>query len=329
MSLAPPPKGSNAVFAIYIKSLPLQTAHLREGVMCKAFILDAEYPESFPGCVPRFAARVRILPRDDSRRVRIEPFGLQVRLPLAPPEGSFDCKRLIPWMDEYLLLSLSYRRLTEKRASRSDAEAVEERGYMVKYNAIHHLAMATRDMDKTIRFWRDLLGMRLVVGLGKPGSRLYFLEVSGNALIAFFEWPDVEPVEEKDHGYPVKGPCVFDHVSFGVEGDEDLWDLRERLDAAGFWVSDMIDHGFIHSIYSFDPNGIPIEFSCNAEALNVRETPMMIDSHPSQAVLEGPEPQGGKWPSPQTPSLDRDIFPGEGKELLLGDKVNWWGGRRK
>jgi len=31
---------------------------------------------------------------------------------------------------------------------------------MVKYTGINHLAMATRDMDTTLRFWRDLLGMR-------------------------------------------------------------------------------------------------------------------------------------------------------------------------
>ena len=30
------------------------------------------------------------------------------------------------------------------------------------------------------------------------------------------------------------------------------------MDAAGFNCSDVIDHGFIHSIYAFDPNGIPI-----------------------------------------------------------------------
>ncbi len=33
---------------------------------------------------------------------------------------------------------------------------------MATYTGINHLAMATGDMDVTIRFWRDLLGMRLV-----------------------------------------------------------------------------------------------------------------------------------------------------------------------
>ena len=55
------------------------------------------------------------------------------------------------------------------------------------FNGVNHLAMATGDMDKTIRFWRDLLGMRLVAGLGEPGYRHYFFEISKDDLIAFFE----------------------------------------------------------------------------------------------------------------------------------------------
>ena len=49
---------------------------------------------------------------------------------------------------------------------------------MAKYNGINHLAMARHDMDRTIIYWRDLPGMRLVAGSGKPGARHYFLETS-------------------------------------------------------------------------------------------------------------------------------------------------------
>ncbi len=40
---------------------------------------------------------------------------------------------------------------------------------MAACTGVNHLAMVTQDMDMTIRFWRDLLGMRLVAGLGRPG----------------------------------------------------------------------------------------------------------------------------------------------------------------
>lgn len=57
----------------------------------------------------------------------------------------------------------------------------------MKFGGVNHLAMATRDMDETIRFLRDLLGMRLVAGLAEPGCRHYFSEISESDLIAFFE----------------------------------------------------------------------------------------------------------------------------------------------
>jgi len=53
---------------------------------------------------------------------------------------------------------------------------------MAKYNGVKYLAMATGDMDTTIRFWRDLLGMRMVAGLGQPGFRHYFFQISDNDL---------------------------------------------------------------------------------------------------------------------------------------------------
>lgn len=193
---------------------------------------------------------------------------------------------------------------------------------MIKYNGINHLAMATGDMDKTIRFWRDLLGMRLVAGLGRPGYRHYFFQISENDLIAFFEWPGVEPAEEKDHGEPVNGPFIFDHVSFGVETEDDLWEVKDKLSEAGFYVSEVIDHGFIHSVYAFDPNGIPIEFSLAAEGVDIRKDPRMADSQPSAVAKEGAEPQVEKWPpvGQGTPKAQRKVYPGVGSELFHGVK---------
>ncbi|MDY6950480.1 MAG: VOC family protein [Thermodesulfobacteriota bacterium] len=185
---------------------------------------------------------------------------------------------------------------------------------MIRYTGINHLAMATGDMDETIRFWRDLLGMRLVAGLGRPGYRHYFFQISEHDMIAFFEWPELEKIPEKDHGVPVKGPFVFDHVSFEVESEDDLWELKDKLEAAEIWVSEIIDHGFIHSIYAFDPNNIAIEFSAPVPALDVRKAPKMKDTKPSAVTQEGPEPQPGHWPevTRPTPEDERMVYPGEG-----------------
>jgi catechol 2,3-dioxygenase-like lactoylglutathione lyase family enzyme len=185
---------------------------------------------------------------------------------------------------------------------------------MPAYTGINHLAMVTGDMERTIRFWRDLLGLRLVGGLGSKGYRHYFFEISKYDMIAFFEWPGVENVPEKDHGVPVKGPFAFDHVAVGVAGDDDLWELKDRLESAGFWVSEVIDHGFIHSIYSFDPNNIPIEFSAPVARVELREKPQLLDREPGLAAREGSEPKAGHWPPVMrpTPGHERTVFAGEG-----------------
>jgi catechol 2,3-dioxygenase-like lactoylglutathione lyase family enzyme len=188
---------------------------------------------------------------------------------------------------------------------------------MIKYNGINHLAFVTADMDMTILFWRDLLGMRLVAGIGDQKFKHYFFELSEKDMVAFFEWPAVQKVDEKDHGVPVKGPFAFDHVSVGVETSEDLWKLRDRIEAAGFWVSEVIDHGFIHSVYTFDPNNIPIEFSVAVENIDLRKHPQMKDKNPSSLTLEGSDPVSGHWPkvSSPTPVQERMIYPGEGLVL--------------
>jgi catechol 2,3-dioxygenase-like lactoylglutathione lyase family enzyme len=188
----------------------------------------------------------------------------------------------------------------------------------INYTGINHLAMATGDMDATIAFWRDLLGMRLVAGLGRPGYRHYFFEISSHDMIAFFEWRGVEPLPEKDHGVPVKGPYAFDHLSLEVATQEDLWRLKDRLAAAEQWVSEIIDHGFIHSIYTFDPNNIPIEFSWPVEDVDLRQKPCMADKRPSPLALEGSEPQSGRWPEclPGACGGPHAVYPGEGRVLL-------------
>lgn len=194
---------------------------------------------------------------------------------------------------------------------------------MSAYTGIHHLAMATRNMDETIKFWRDILGMRLILGLGRPGYRHYFFEISPGDTIAFFEWPDVEPVEEKDHGFPVKGPFVFDHVSIGVAEKNKLWEIKQVLEKAGYWTSEVIDHGFILSLYSFDPNGIAIEFSWEVKEFDPRLNPKLLDTSPSPIALEGPEPHPGRRPEVSSPDESECVaYPGE-RDQFETRKNHW------
>ena len=188
---------------------------------------------------------------------------------------------------------------------------------MVHVVGIHHLALVTRSLDQTLRFWRDLVGLQVRCRVGAPGYRQYFLAAGELTLLAFFEWEGALPVPEKDHGVPRRGSIAFDHVSLELAGDEELFELRERIDAAGFWVSEVMDQGFVRSIYAFDPNGVPVEFSVAVKGADPRTVARYADRDPGAVALEGPDPQPGIWPAAEgAPGGERTSYPGPEKEYF-------------
>jgi catechol 2,3-dioxygenase-like lactoylglutathione lyase family enzyme len=179
-------------------------------------------------------------------------------------------------------------------------------------------------MNATIRFWCDLLGMRLISGFGEAGFRHYFFEIDASSSISFFEWDGAQPVARKLHGRPVSGQIAFDHVAFALDSADAVWMLKDRLEAAGFPCSDMIDHGSFHAVYSFDPNGIPIKFCCDAEELQSCGGFILHDANPPPAATEGAEPQRGKWPEVTNP------IPTAKRLVKTGDSSGFfqkWAGR--
>ncbi|MCW7753732.1 VOC family protein [Desulfobotulus sp. H1] len=185
----------------------------------------------------------------------------------------------------------------------------------LRFTGIHHLAMATCDLNGTIVFWRDLVGLPLFLGFGRQGYRQYFFSISDNCALSFFEWPDTKPLIEKDHGVPVAGPFAFDHVAIGLEGSRDLALIKARFEAAGIWMSEAVDHGFVHSVYTFDPNNIAVEFSVSIMDSELRCAPVLVEKNPPSEVLRGPFLQPERYPEPSS-IPDPVLYPGEGKDIL-------------
>jgi catechol 2,3-dioxygenase-like lactoylglutathione lyase family enzyme len=135
----------------------------------------------------------------------------------------------------------------------------------MKIRGINHLAMVTGDMEKTVRFYRDILGFPLVATIGnKPDSypyRHYFFDIGPDTTLAFFEWPGMVEEFHKPAGLPAQGRWQFDHLSFNVDTEAELLELQTSLEQSGVDVTVVIDHKFIHSIYFTDPNGIALEAS--------------------------------------------------------------------
>ena len=81
------------------------------------------------------------------------------------------------------------------------------------------------------------------------------------------------------------------------------------------------DDAFI-SIYTFDPNHIPIEFSLPVGAVDLHRQPKMLDRHPGSVAREGPDPQPEKWPAVvrPTPADEWMVFPDEGTVFAGGQE---------
>lgn len=192
---------------------------------------------------------------------------------------------------------------------------------MLRYKGINHLAMVTSDMDATIRFWRDLLGMKLAGGHGNDNFKQYLFEICPGSFLSFHWWPGVEMIEEKDAGRVFKGPIAFDHVCFEVDDADALWAMKDRIDAADEWVSEVVDNGFIYSIFVFDPNNISVEISCSVEGVDPARDFVMADRSPTARALEGQTPRLSEWPAVEnpTPPDERPVYEGDFKQIVVGE----------
>ncbi|HVM52612.1 MAG TPA: VOC family protein [Acidimicrobiales bacterium] len=162
----------------------------------------------------------------------------------------------------------------------------------VRWRGVHHLALITTDMDRTVRFWHGVLGARLVTTLATPAFRHYFFEIGTGNTIAFFEYFGVEVHSfAKPAGVPFPQASQFDHLSMHLADEDALQRLRDRLKEHGCEVTDVVDHGFLRSIYFNDPNGIALEASWwtidpTGRPADYTDEGLFADPDPVPAVLE-------------------------------------------
>ncbi|MCA1668496.1 MAG: VOC family protein [Thermomicrobia bacterium] len=138
----------------------------------------------------------------------------------------------------------------------------DRNGLASPFAALHHVALVTNDMKKTVAFYRDVLGSEVAMGhrLGRPGNeRHYFITVAPNTVFAFFEFPDAQMPAHKDATLPSTGRAL-DHISFFAGSNEqfDVW--YQRLTEAGVpHLSPLRDMGIVRAFFFDDPNGITLE----------------------------------------------------------------------
>ena len=149
----------------------------------------------------------------------------------------------------------------------------------MRFQGVNHLALVSSDLDRTVRFYTQVLGLRLVRAQRNdddPGSRHYFFDLGGGNLLAFFDFP----------GAPAgrSGAGAMHHVAFSVDGVDELRRLAQELEEKGVAVSPVVDHDFIKSIYFRDPDGILLEASAYTRALG--EADLLADPDPVPALRD-------------------------------------------
>jgi catechol 2,3-dioxygenase-like lactoylglutathione lyase family enzyme len=116
---------------------------------------------------------------------------------------------------------------------------------------LHHAALISSDVERTIEFYQGLLGFPLTELLENrdyPGSSHFFFDLGNQNLLAFFDFPGLElgPYAEVLGG--------LHHVAISM--DPERWqEVVDRFDAAGV---DYVIHSEV-SVYFTDPDGARIE----------------------------------------------------------------------
>jgi catechol 2,3-dioxygenase-like lactoylglutathione lyase family enzyme len=116
---------------------------------------------------------------------------------------------------------------------------------------IHHAAVLSSDVERTIHFYQDILGFPLTdifENRDYKGSNHFFFDLGNSNLLAFFDFPGLGlgPYAEVLGG--------LHHIAISVEPDN--WErLKARLDEEG--VPYLLESG--SSIYFTDPDGTRVE----------------------------------------------------------------------
>jgi glyoxalase family protein len=135
-------------------------------------------------------------------------------------------------------------------------------GRRLRIAGLHHVTLLCEDVERSVGFYRSLLGMRLVkqtVNDDDQGARhLFFGDEEGRpgTLITCLEYPDL------DEGTVGRGSTH--HFALSVESEEDLT-------ARGIPVTDVMDRTYFKSIYLRDPDGHIVELATVGPGLTADE----------------------------------------------------------
>jgi catechol 2,3-dioxygenase-like lactoylglutathione lyase family enzyme len=160
----------------------------------------------------------------------------------------------------------------------------------MQFQGLHHLALVCSDMERTVKFYTEVLGMKLKKGFDLDGGygQHFFFDMGGGDELAFFWFNDAPPQQPgvaspntlvgRRPGNITSAHGSMNHVAIKV-APEDIERYREELMAKGVDVTPVVNHDdvvtgsdartsdqvsdrtWLRSCYFFDPDGIMLELT--------------------------------------------------------------------
>ena len=136
----------------------------------------------------------------------------------------------------------------------------------MQITGLFHVAIKTNDLDATVKFYTDVLGMKLAhrPDFGFPGAWLALED--GTPIIHIYAGG---PALGADGRTP-HGTAALDHVSLTIKGWDECLDRVKRL---GYdWRAAIVPGMSLWQIFVHDPSGVMMELTFDGKVEN-RPTP--------------------------------------------------------
>src|SRR5437773_699772 len=140
---------------------------------------------------------------------------------------------------------------------------------------IGHVHLKVADLERALRFYRDVLGFELTQ---RYGSEAAFLSAGGyHHHIGLNTW------ESRGGSPPRPGTTGLYHVAIVYPSRAELADALRRLVAAGIPLEGASDHGVSEALYLRDPDGNGVELYWDRQPEQWPRTPngeLAMFTHP-------------------------------------------------
>ena len=148
----------------------------------------------------------------------------------------------------------------------------------MRVHELGHLVLYVRDLERSRRFYRDVLGWNEIATMGDVGA-IFSSGRTHHELLLLEVGEDAQPIPR---GRRV-GMYHFG-LKVGTTDDELREAARELMDA-GATIIGASDHVVTHSLYIADPDGNEIELYVDVQPEIWRDDPQAILSPPRPLVL--------------------------------------------